>query len=48
MVDPDSKTYTYAYDTYGNRASLADPLVEENVLQVEVASSSLVTRSNPN
>lgn len=26
MVDPDGKTWTYAYDTYGNRASVADPL----------------------
>ena len=26
MVDPDGKTWTYTYDTYGNRASVADPL----------------------
>jgi len=26
MIDPDSKTWTYGYDTYGDRASVSDPL----------------------
>ena len=29
MVDPDGKTWSYAYDTYGNRASVADPLSDK-------------------
>jgi RHS repeat-associated protein len=32
MVDPDNKTWTYGYDSYGNRNSTSDPLGDRTTL----------------